>query len=515
MRRLINMSVDTTGGIASILAACLLVLQIAACSQLSADRASDADGSSLAATDSSDRSDEAPLTDVWPTLSEPWTGDLDGMVERGKIRLLTTFTLGNFVIDGGRPRGTVVEGAEAFKKFFRKKLGDQAKNLRLVIIPVRRDQLLRFLVEGYGDIASATLRITPRRLEIVDFSTPFTERDREHLIMGPASPEVGNLDDLSGKEVVVRQDSSYFESLQDLNAGFRKQGRPEIGITLADPRLETEDIIEMVNAGMLPMTVADDFRTRLWTKVFEDLRTREDLIVLDGGKIAVAIRKNSPRLKAFVDEFVSAHRVGTKVTNIMIQRYRDRVDWVRPALQRDPFLRFKEVEALFKKYGERYGIDWVLLASFAYQESGLNQGAISPAGAVGIMQVLPTTAQDVSVGIQNIDELENNIHAGTKYLSVLRDRFFADGDLDPFERTLFTMAGYNAGPNRVNRLRKRAAERGLDPNRWFGNVELVVAASVGHEPVDYVRNIYQYYVAYKRGLAELEARKKVRFPVSD
>ncbi|MDJ0944969.1 MAG: transglycosylase SLT domain-containing protein [Kiloniellales bacterium] len=487
------------------LAAGLLLLSLAACAPPWA-----VDAETAASPAAAEAPDEAPLSDVWPPLAEPWTGDLDGMIERGQIRLLTSFSLGTYFIDGGRPRGTLAEGAEAFRRFFRQKLGERAKALKLVIIPVRRDQLLPFLVEGYGDLASATLRITPRRRALVDFSLPFTDRDREHLILGPASPALASLDDLAGQEVVVREDSSYFDSLQDLNADFRARGRPEIEITLADPRLETEDLIEMVHAGLLPMTVADDFRTRLWTRVFGDLETRDDLVVHDRGEIAVALRKDSPQLKALVDDYVRTHRLGTRIANLAVARYRDRVDWVRPALKREPFHRFQEAEALFRKYGARYGFDWLLLASFAYQESRLDQGARSPAGAVGIMQVLPSTARDPAVGIPDIERLEDNVHAGTKYLAVLRDRYFADPALDPFERSLFTMAGYNAGPNRVNRLRRRAADRGLDPDRWFNNVELVVAAAVGREPVDYVRNIYQYYVAYKRGLAELEERKKAR-----
>jgi len=512
MIRLSRRETKVMTGTASVLLSSLLTLFVVACSEPPDNRSGKAGVPSSAGTDSLDVS---ALAEVWPTLARPWTGDLDGMLERGEIRLLTTFTLGTYFIDQGRPRGLVVESAEVFKKYAKKKLGARARNLKLVIIPVRRDQLLPFLVQGYGDIASATLRITPRRLEQIDFSEPFTEQDREHLILGPASPEVKDLDDLSGKEVVVREDSSYFDSLTEFNERFRAQGRPLINITPADPRLETEDLMEMVNAGLVPMTVADEFRTRLWTKVFDKLRTREDLVLKEGGAIALAIRKNSPQVKALLDDFVRSYQVGMKIPNTIIRRYRDNTGWTRPALERNPFHRLQETEGLFKKYGNKYDFDWLLLAGFAYQESGLDQSARSAAGAVGIMQILPSTARDKNVGITNIDNLENNIHAGTKYLSVLRNIYFADEGLDPFEQTLFTMAGYNAGPNRINKMRKRAAERGLDPNLWFNNVELVVAAGVGSEPVQYVRNIYQYYIAYKRVLFESEEREKVRKPAVD
>jgi membrane-bound lytic murein transglycosylase MltF len=178
------------------------------------------------------------------------------------------------------------------------------------------------------------------------------------------------------------------------------------------------------------------------------------------------------------------------------------------ALQEEPSAKVKELIGLFRTYGKRYGFDPLLLAAFAYQESGFNQKARSRQGAVGIMQVLPSTA--TSIGVHHIEKLENNIHAGTKYLSILRDTYFSEAKIDPFERMLFAMAGYNAGPNRINRLRKKAPARGLNPDKWFNNVEHIVAASVGREPVTYVGNIYKYYVAYKLGLSQLEEERATR-----
>jgi membrane-bound lytic murein transglycosylase MltF len=453
---------------------------------------------------------DPPLADVWPTLAKPWLGDLDGMVERGKLRVLTVLAPGFYSIDRGRPRGALVESLEPFEKFAKKHLGESAKHLKMVVIPVRRDQLLPFLVEGYGDIAIAQLKRTPRRLDLVDFSDPFRDNDKEFVIAGLAAPDIETIDDLAGQTIAVREDSSYFDSLTELNERFREEGKAPVEISLADPRLGTDDLLDMVHAGLLPATVADDFQTALWTKVFSELRTSDQLVIAEGGEVGPALRKDSPQLKALMDGFVATHRLGMTVPNVIVQRYRDRTDWVEPALKRKPFHRLQEMEALFKKYGEQYGFDWLLLASFAFQESGFNQKARSQAGAIGVMQVLPSTAADRSVGIANIHSLENNIHAGTKYLSVLRDRYFADEALDPMQRALFTMAGYNAGPNRINRLRAEAEKRELDPNRWFGNVELVVAATVGREPVQYVGNIYKYFVAYKRVMAELDARNQAR-----
>jgi membrane-bound lytic murein transglycosylase MltF len=236
----------------------------------------------------------------------------------------------------------------------------------------------------------------------------------------------------------------------------------------------------------------------------------EDIEFRKNAAIALAMRQESPQLKELLDGFVHKNRFGTLITNILLKRYGKNVGWVRPALEREPFRRFEQLAGLFRTYGARYDFDWLILASFAFQESGFDQNVRSPVGAIGVMQVMPATAADRAVGIPDIEDLENNIHAGTKYLYVLRGHYFSDEAMDPTERMLFTMAGYNAGPNRINRLRRVAAARGLDPNVWFNNVELVVAAQVGREPIVYVGNIYRYYIAYKRALASLESKESIQ-----
>ncbi len=453
---------------------------------------------------------QAPLEDVWPALSDPRFGDLDAMVENGEIRVLTSFTLGSYFIDRGRQRGVVFEMSRILETYAREKLGKKARHLKVTIIPVRRDQLIPFLNAGHGDVAFANLTITPDRSKVVDFSTPFTKKARELLVTGPSAPEITAVTDLAGQEVVVPAASSYFESITKLNEQFISDGLEPIRITRSDPRLEAEDILEMMSAGIFPITIVDEHRVRVWAKVFANLEVHEDIEFRTNASIALALRKESPQLKELLDGFARENRVGTLVTNILLNKYGKNIGWVQPALERDPFRRFEQLAGLFRTYGAQYDFDWLMLASFAFQESGFDQNARSPVGAIGVMQVMPATAADRAVGIPNIEDLESNVHAGTKYLFVLRDHYFSDETIDPTERMLFTMAGYNAGPNRVNRLRREAARRGLDPNVWFNNVELVVAAKVGSEPVAYVSNIYRYYIAYSRALTNIENRESIQ-----
>ena len=176
-----------------------------------------------------------------------------------------------------------------------------------------------------------------------------------------------------------------------------------------------------------------------------------------------------------------------------------------PALRLRLLLLSAATIALFRKYGSKYNFDPLMLAAQGYQESGLNQQAKSHVGAIGIMQIMPATGKELGVG--DIHQAEANVHGGIKYMRKLIDTYFDDADFDETNRTLFAFAAYNAGPGRVAKLRKEAEEEGLDPNKWFNNVELIAAKRVGQETVGYVRNIYKYYAAYKLQLETLEARR--------
>lgn len=164
---------------------------------------------------------------------------------------------------------------------------------------------------------------------------------------------------------------------------------------------------------------------------------------------------------------------------------------------------------LFKKYAAQYHFDWHLIAALAFQESKLDQSKKSNAGAVGIMQIKPSTAADKNIAIKNVaSSTEQNIRAGTKYLAFLRDRYFADESLDPLDRFAFTAAAYNAGPAKIRQLRAQAKAHNLDPNKWFDNVEHMAKKTIGSETVQYVANIYKYFFSYKSIEQTLSSREK-------
>jgi membrane-bound lytic murein transglycosylase MltF len=227
-----------------------------------------------------------------------------------------------------------------------------------------------------------------------------------------------------------------------------------------------------------------------------------------GGTIGWGVRKHSPRLSAMVAEFQTQF---SKKQNLYAQRLKSY--YARVGNMNDPIAardrkRFEDTIALFRKYGARYGFDPLMLAAMGYQESQLDQGARSHSGAIGIMQLMPTTGASLKVG--DIRIAENNVHAGAKYMDELMANYLAGAHFDEANRSLFAFACYNAGPGNINRMREEARRRRLDPDKWFNNVELVTAEKIGLQTPTYVRNIYKYYVAYKL-MSEVEAeRSKAR-----
>jgi membrane-bound lytic murein transglycosylase MltF len=441
---------------------------------------------------------------------ETWVGDLDVLEEIRIIRVLTVYSVGRYFLDEGQEKGLTKEMSQRFETFINKHFNHKKIKIHVVITPVARDQLIPALLEGRGDIINAGLSITPERQLLVDFSIPSTKPFNEILVTGPSAPAISTVDDLAGEVVYVRHSSSYRESLEELNRRFLQQGKDPIVIEPVSELLEDDDLIEMVNAGLLPWAVVDSYKIHLWKDVFTELVPRDDITFRSSGSIAWAFRKDSPLLAEVVNAFLAKNREGTLVGNIMKKRYLTNFDWASNALANDDYDRFEELNEIFLKYGEQYEIDYLMAAAQGYQESRLNQSARSAAGAIGVMQLLPGTAADPNVSISNIDEVENNIHAGIKYLNYLRSRYFSDPQIDELNQTLLALAAYNVGPRRMINLRNKAAKLGYDSNVWFDNVEIVAARDVGREPVQYVANVFKYYVAYRFSIEQMARREAAR-----
>jgi len=443
-----------------------------------------------------------------PVLSKPWTGDLDGMIKRRAIRVLTVYNKTNFFIEKGNPHGSTYDAIKAFETELNKSRRTKSLSVHCVFIPTAREDLVPALLEGRGDIAAGNIYVTAERKERVDFSEPALSGISQIAVTGPGAPPLTGLGSLSGKTVFVRQGSSMHLNLERLNSTFEKAGQPPVRFSFAPEHLEDEDLLEMTNAGLIKIIVVNDFLAAFWKQVFPDITLHPDIEVDKGGQIAWMFRKNSPLLKAEVDAFLRRHPKGSLERNMLFQSYLKNTRWVKNPTTQQEMLRYRQLVEFFKKYARQYELDYLMMAAQGYQESKLDQAARNPSGAIGVMQVLPSTGAEMNVG--DITKTEPNIHAGVKYIRFMMDKYYADEPMDKFNKVLFTFASYNAGPGRVSQMRREAARRGLNPNLWFNNVEVVALETTGRETVQYISNIGKYYLAYKLVTEEQEARLKAK-----
>jgi len=234
------------------------------------------------------------LPEQFDVLTRPWHGDLDGMAERRAIRVLVVSGGPQFFYDRGKPRGITAELLDKFRQSVNEKLHRGLDAVEIIPMPVSRDRLIPALLAGKADLIAADMTITGRRSEEVDFSTPMARNIDEVLVFkSGASQGIDSLDNLAGQVVYVRKSSSYFEHLTTINENFAERGLDIIQIQAANELLRTQDIVEMLNAGLINATVLDSFRAKYWKQVFPDIEVREDIAVSTSTDIAWAFRKNS------------------------------------------------------------------------------------------------------------------------------------------------------------------------------------------------------------------------------
>lgn len=443
-----------------------------------------------------------------PVHRRPWTGDFDGMLERRMIRVLVPYSRTLYYNDKGRERGLTADAARELEQYINSKHKTGNRPVTVFLIPTTRDRLLEDLTKGLGDIAAGNLTVTPARLQVADFVKQSGHTAREVVVSGVKAAPIKSLADLGGRTVHVRRFSSYFESLGALNRKNREQGLPEVVLQPVPDELEDEDMMEMANAGVIDYLVVDDWKARIWAQILPKITVHNDIVVRDDGSIGWAIRKDSPQLAAQIQGYYNDFAKKRASHEYRLSQAMKRVKQMKDPTKSEDWKRFEQTLALFRRYGDQYGFDPIMLAAQGYQESKLDQEARSHVGAIGVMQIMPATGTEMKVG--DIKVLESNIHAGAKYMDILMTRYFKDAKFSEAGRALFAFASYNAGPGRISSLRREAAERGLDPDQWFNNVELVVAEKVGIETTTYVRNIYKYYVSYKLTLEAQEEQRKAR-----
>jgi membrane-bound lytic murein transglycosylase MltF len=428
-------------------------------------------------------------------LDKPFTGDLDEMVKRRLIRAGVVFNRTQYFIERGVERGISYESIKLFEEQLNKRLKTGLLKVHVAIVPLPRDQLFPALQAGKVDFVAAALTVTPERKKVAAFSQPTRTNVSEVVVVGPGVAPVPDELALSGREVFIRRSSSYYESIQELNGRLAKAGKPPVIVKQAPEPLEDDDLLEMVNAGLVEMTIVDDFVAQFWQQVFTKIRVQTGAAVRRGGEIAIGVRPGNAKMLYAANVWIKEYGPRTAFGNMMERRYLANADYVKDAASEAERRKLETLRDFFRTYSDRYNVDYLLMAAQGYQESRLDQKVKSRVGAVGVMQVMPATGKELAVG--DISQLEPNIHAGVKYFRFMMDRYYKDEPMDELNKGLMTFASYNAGPARIRQLRQETERRGLNPNVWFGNVERIVSERIGRETVTYVSNIYKYYVAYR------------------
>ena len=252
----------------------------------------------------------------------------------------------------------------------------------------------------------------------------------------------------------------------------------------------------------------DDYKAKMWSVAYDKLDLHTDITFRENSELGLMLRKDNPLLLAELNAFIEKNSVGKSFSRVATEKYLQSDRYKRIVKSGISKQKFQALRKTFKKYADQYELDPLMLMAQAYQESRLREKAKSHVGARGIMQLMPATAREMNVG--SIYNTDSNIHAGVKYHKLLKDHYFSDESIEKSDRSLFIFAGYNAGPNRINRFRKVAKERGLNPNKWFGNVEVIAAEKIGRETVQYIQNIYNYYVSYTMMNIQSEAKLRAK-----
>ncbi len=434
-------------------------------------------------------------------LTHHYPASLETVIEKRFLRVLTSRNAFDFFIHRGQRGGYQYEMVEAFTNFLNQRhLADRsALPIRFELIPVDDDQMIPLLSAGSADLIAARLTITPDRAKQLRFSKPYRTVD-ELVVTHEGTDPIDSVEDLSGKTVAVRQSSSYHESLLRLNRTLEEAGRTPVEIAIVDEALETERILQLVAARRYPYAVADSLVAQLAIRIYPQLRILDDIALRRGGQLAWATQPAAKALAEEMNLFLSRYKEKSLLGNLAVRKYFASDSELTARLADDGTKTLSRFDPLFKKHAAVFGLDWRLAAAMAHQESRFDPAARSPWGAIGLFQIKLSTAREPYIDIPDIEgpeHVSHNVEAGLKYLAWIKKRYFdSDPEMQERDRLRMALAAYNAGPRVVQRARRRATGLGLDPNRWFRNVELALLDLGKTEPVKYVSEINQRYLAY-------------------
>jgi membrane-bound lytic murein transglycosylase MltF len=412
-----------------------------------------------------------------------------------RLRVLVNYTRTDFFVSEGKPRGFEYEYLCEFLRFLNQRLQRHDNPMRLEFVVTDLERMLRDLIDGRGDIAAANLTITPARQATAAFSLPYLTDVDELVVTNRSVSAPASLADLAGKRVLVPAGSSYIEHLEDLARAQKEAGKAPVEVVQAEHGLESEDILELLNAGIVGYTVVDAHRARLWAQVLPNIAVHDKVVVNRGGNIAWAVRPESRELLAALNAFIAHEGARSAMNRMLFDRYFRDTRWIVNPVSRPMLRRQAAVIDAITRYSAAAGLDWRLVLAHAVAESGLDPTSRGRNGAIGIMHVTPAMA--AQVGVTDIDQVNRNIEAGVRYLAKLRTMYEKETGADERASVDLALAAYRVGPEQLRTMQHYARELGLDPAKWEKNVALVADLTLGDEPAREVDEVHLYLEAYR------------------
>ena len=434
-----------------------------------------------------------------------WLGSYSEMLQRGVIRIAVPYDLSIYINNKGIPQGFSVDMAKGLQTWINRQHADElrGKSVTVKLVPIPEHELYTSLSSGKADMVIGDLGINQPQQNSHEFLLNHASKlEREVLVSGPSSIPINGPEDLSGQTIYGGRNSNFPLTLQELNKGLKHKGKPPINIVSPIGDLDSEDLLDMVNSGLIPFVIVSDWKANLWKPIYKNIVIHDDIYVKDLGWIGWATRSSNPDLNNDIIGFVASDTFDDARKLYRQQEYSYHAKGLKNPIEKSAWARFESMRPFFDQFGAQYNLDPLFIASLGFQETLLTQSAVSNVGAIGVMQLMPATGD--SMGVGNIRLLEPNIHAGADYLNQLITKFFPDAQFEGDNRSLFAIASYNIGPNNVAKARDQAREMGFDPNQWFRNVEYIATERMGYEPMVYVRNVYKYFISYGLKLDKIQ-----------
>lgn len=400
----------------------------------------------------------------------------------------------------GEPVGVEYYRLRALEHYLNARVADD-QEIALKIIPRAKEQLLGALQRGEGDLAAPGELLDPSLVRGVDASAPVVDRVPLQLVGRKGGRSYSRVEQLSGRTIALTSASAAGPAIQVINQQLALRKRPPIKVEWVDPTLAVEDVLEMVQAGIYPLTVVERPIAQRWARVMPKLRVDSKLQLARPDAMRWYVRQDAPMFQAAVDRFLAGYRAPDNQDAAFERIYRRQYRVHNPLARKDR-QRLEALRPVLQKHGGDQQFDWLNLAALAFKESTLDPKARGTGGAHGLMQITPSAAQ--RVGVSNTATVDGNVQASARYLAMLRRKFFASAQLNERERMAFILAAYNLGPERVQAMRAEARRRGLNGNQWFFQTERVAMEQVGMGPVNFVNSVNKYYLAFNRERASLE-----------